>query len=362
MSIRGCIWLLASTLTLGSAACDACRSSLGDPARGGGSGVTAGIGEWRSNLGLSPGNSGTQAPKSAIADGPVPDLTQPGAPQENAAPDLRRWSLDTSFEYREFKHFTPQHSFAIVQSGHDQHAYLRDYFAMEHIGYVIDEDLAVGVGAGFRQLQKLDVDNAARLGQHETSQGASDPEFDVKYRFKHQSECFPCDLALFGSAKTNFGDAHNRRPTGELFETEDQPGSGSWNGNVGVAASRGWDKWGVSSSASYTYKGEGSQHFKEGDVTRLSLSASRLLSPVACAWKLYGSMGLQGLLEDHARIHGIKDSDHGGRFMYILPGIAAKPSERWVVSLTTPIPVVQKENGTHQRQRYGVQLGVGVRF
>ena len=54
--------------------------------------------------------------------------------------------------------------------------------------------------------------------------------------------------------------------------------------------------------------------------------------------------------------------DHGGRFMYILPGIAAKPSERWVVSLTTPIPVVQKENGTHQRQRYGVQLGIGVRF
>lgn len=347
-------------------ACDACGGNIGDPSRGGGSGLTAGIGDVRrplTDLILSKKmNPSATGPETTLSNGPVPDFTSETTPSEHPESSPRRWSLDTSFDYRCFQRNTAENSFKIVQSGHDQHGYRFDYFVSEHISYAISDDLAIGIGAGFRSLHKINVDDPARLGQHETSAGATDPTFDVKYRFMHQTECFPLDLAVFAAMKTNFGETQNRRPSGELFETEDQPGTGSLNGTLGLAASRGWGKWGMSASASYTYKGEGSQKFKEGDVTHMTLSGSRLLSPDCYAWKLYGSVGLQGIIEKHAQEDGITDPDHGGKFMYFVPGIAAKPTDRLVLSLSAPIPVIQDENGTHQKQRWNLHLGVGVRF
>ena len=355
--------ICALALFGGALACDSCGCTLGDPARGGGSGITAGVGDLRKKLqqyGLSDKADATKTPEVPLSDGNVPDLTKPLP--EAPEPKLRRWSFDTTFEFRRFQQNRAENSFIIVQSGHDQHAYRFDYSFGEHIGYIVTNDLAVGIGAGFRDLHKLDVNVPNRIGQRENSSGPTDPTLDVKYRFMHQSDYFPLDLAVFAAVKTDLGLTNNRRPTGELFETEDQPGTGSWNETLGLAASHGWEKWGVSSAASYTHKGEGAERFKEGDITRLSLSASRLLTPESCAWKGYFSMGLQGQIERHAIDHGHTDPDHGGRFMYVLPGIAAKPSDRLIVSVTAPIPVIQDENGTHQKQRWNLQLGVGVRF
>ncbi len=361
MFLRIVVSLLAAlVLTWNAMACDACGSSFGDPARGGASGFTAGVGDPRrllKDLAVSRKLKDGSDAEPALADG-VPDLTKPAV--EVAAP--RRWSVDTSFEYRQFQHNRAENSFLIVQAGHDQHAYRYDCFVNEHIGYLITEDLSIGVSAGFRSLHKVNVDDTNRIGQRETSTGATDLAFDVKYRFMKQTECFPLDLAVFAALKTPYGETNNRRTNGDLFETEDQPGSGSLNETLGIAASHGWEKWGASASASYTHKGQGSQEFKEGDLARFSLSASRLLSPTCYAWKLYGSAGLQGLLERHAVDHHITGPDHGGRNMFVLPGIAAKPNDRLVVSLTAPIPVIQDENGTHQKQRWSVQLGVGIRF
>ncbi len=351
---------------LSALACDACGGSIGDPSRGGGSGITAGIGDVRrplTDLILSKKMADRKSPETPLAND-VPDLTQPAPPpppeQQETRP--RRWSFDTTFEYRRFQQNRAENSYAIVLAGHDQHAYRFDYSFSEHIGYLVTNDLSVGLGAGFRDLHKLDVDVADRIGQRENSSGPTDPTLDVKYRFMHQTECFPLDLAVFAAVKTDLGLTNNRRPTGELFETEDQPGTGSWNETLGLAASHGWEKWGASGSASYTHKGEGAERFKEGDVTRLSVSASRLLTPECCSWKAYFSAGLQGLIERHAIDHGITDPDHGGKFMYFIPGVAAKPNDRLIVSISAPIPVIQDENGTHQKQRWNLQIGVGVRF
>jgi len=346
--------------------CDQCGITIGDPARGGGSGITAGTSGIRgafSDLVLKKRmeDSKNSASETPIANSAVPDFTQE-KPHGCSDSKLRRWSFDTTFEYRKFQENRAENSFAIVQAGHDQHAYRYDYFVNEHIGYLINEDLSVGVSAGFRSLHKLSVDDPDRIGQHQTSTGATGLTLDAKYRFMHQTDCFPLDLAVFASLKTPLGETNNRQPNGDLFETEDQPGTGSWNGTLGIAASHGWEKWGVSGSASYTKKSVGSQQFREGDVTHLTLSASRLLSPTRCSWKLYGSAGLQGFIERHAVDHGEVSPDHGGRFMYVTPGISAKPNDRLIVSLTAPIPVIQDENGTHQKQRWNVQLGVGLRF
>ena len=288
----------------------------------------------------------------------MPDYTK-----EPAAPAIKyRWSLDTSFEYRNFKRPDVNRAFQIVQAGHDQHAYIDDFFLTEHLGYVINEDLSVGLGGGFRHLRKLNVDDADRLGEHDFSDGMIDPEFDVKYRFKRQTQCFPLDLAVYGVVQAPLGRTHEKLPSGEFFETEDQPGTGAWAGTLGIAGSHGWDKWGASFGGSYTLKGVGARHFKEGDVGRLSISGSRLISPAACRWKLYASLGVQGLIERKAEEDGHKDGDHGGQTIFVLPGIAAKPIDRLVLSLSVPVPVYQEENGSHQKQNYAIQLGMGVRF
>jgi hypothetical protein len=209
----------------------------------------------------------------------------------------------------------------------------------------------------------MEIHDHDRLGHEESSRGLNDIGFDFKYRFKSQEvNVFPVDIALFGSMKAPTGPTHRHRSNDELFEAEEQPGTGSWNGTLGIVASKTWGTWGASGSLGYTYKGEGTQHFKGGNVTRMTMSASKLLTPESWGWKLYLSNGLQGVLEERAEEDGLKNPDHGGRALVVTPGIAIKPIDRLILSTSASVPVYDHENGFHQHTNWGVQFSIGVKF
>jgi len=274
-----------------------------------------------------------------------------------------KWSLDTSFDYRNFKRRPDAESHAIVERGRDTHSFLDDILVTERLGYKVTNDLDVGVTQGFRRLRKTEIEDEDHLGLHEFSEGATDLEFDIKWRFKQQKDDgFPVDLAVFGHVSVPTGTHRNRTKLGDLFETEEQPGTGGVEGTGGLAASKRWGLWGASGAVSYSIKGEGVQRFKEGNSFRASLSAARQLTPATLSWKVYASLGVQGLVEQKAVDHGSKSPDHGGQTIFVLPGISAQPLSRLNLSVNGSVPVYQEQNGFHQHQNYGVQCNVGIRF
>ena len=305
-------------------------------------------------------------PASSTPASSAPDTPgKPAVPDEHveSAPAYMKWSLDTLFEF--IKYETPNVALyhAILALGRDTHGHEREFDVSERIGYNITRDLQFSVVQGYRYLQQREIDDAAILGKQEHSNGPGDLDFGIQYRFLHQKECgSPVDLQVFALLKAPTGITNNHRPNAALFETEDQPGTGSFDETIGLSASKRWGEWGASAAYGFTHKGEGSQLFKEGDVNRLSFTGTRKMTPDDWSWKLFLSQGVQWFIENKAVDHGITSPDHGGDFVYAVPGVTVLPNNHLVLTASGTVPIIQQENGFHQKDRFGIQLNVGVRF
>lgn len=77
-----------------------------------------------------------------------------------------------------------------------------------------------------------------------------------------------------GTATITNSGGFTRTFESELLETENQPGSGSWDGIFGMAFSRSFGSLSVDSSFLYTLVTEGSQDTDLGDVVNYNLALS----------------------------------------------------------------------------------------
>ncbi|MCK6471898.1 MAG: hypothetical protein L6R28_09135 [Planctomycetes bacterium] len=325
MSIRTVPYPLLLLLLISSAlsACDSCRTSGGDPSRGGAAGLTAG-----------------------------------------SSAEQFKWSADVTYHYKNWSRDNAAHALAVNDTrGRHTHGLIDEWTSTVRIGYAVTKDLELGLAQGYRQVRGINVGDPLLLGQHDTLRGFDDLRFDLSWRFKKQeSGRFPVDLALFGEAKFPTGMTNERIHGGAWAEAEHQPGTGSWDGTLGVAVSRGWQRWGASGAAAYTYKTEGTQDFRAGDVLRLSASGSYRVSPENWGTKIWLNLGAQAILERKAFEDGQKDSNHGGQTLFLIPGLAVQPLERLTFSAGVYVPVYQELNGYHQREDWSGTAGVRIRF
>lgn len=346
MSIRSVPNPLFLLLLISSAlsACDSCRTSGGDPSRGGAAGLTAG-----------------------------------------SSAEQFKWSADVMYHYKNWDRDNAAHALATNDTrGRHTHGLIDEWTSTVRIGYAVTPDLELGLAQGYRHVRGIHVEEEDFLGRHETAQGFDDLRFDLSWRFKRQETGrFPVDLALFGEAKFPTGMTHERASGVELAEAEHQPGTGSWDGTLGLAVSRGWYCWGASGAAAYTYKTTGTQHFRAGDVLRLSASGSYRASPESWSTKVWLNLGVQGIFENKARMRGMhhmdsmggmggmadmaggherKDPNHGGQTVFVIPGLAVQPIERLTLSVGVYVPVYQELNGYHQREDWSGTAGIRIRF
>jgi hypothetical protein len=296
--------------------------------------------------------------KDAFNKGNQPEDKSKAEPE----PQRTKWYFDTLVEYVSYAHVNVPEANHIVDSGRDTHGHVNEWDVTERFGYAVTSDLLLTLAQGYRSLKMLGIDDDD-LGKNERSAGPSDLDFGIAYRFLHQkSKGCPVDLVVFGDIKFPTGVTNNRKPTGDLFETEDQPGTGSFNETIGLSAGKTWGRWSATAAYAFTYKGEGSQEFKEGNVNRLALNASRKMTPDDWGWALFLSQGFQGWIENRAVDHHVTSPDHGGDFIYAVPGISVRPNRHLILTASAAVPVYQQENGFHQKDNYSVQFNIGIRF
>ena len=189
---------------------------------------------------------------------------------------------------------------------------------------------------------------------------------------------------------------------GELFETEHQPSSGSWDGLFGAGLQQEIGAYTLSANVLYALAGHGSQDTTLGNRFGYGVGVSyRLWQASASAGAMHLGGGFDGMMHhggpkshDHAgdgdgqghaahdhgggvaldvslglngqwqgkqTIAGDLDGNTGGHVLYITPGLRLTV-DRWAGFVNVGVPIARDLNGIQSEPDWTVSTGVSVRF
>ena len=243
--------------------------------------------------------------------------------------------------------------------------------------YGLTDDLTIGVRVPFIMRHDIrepahgdhhddDHDEPAEIESLGNVEGIGDTTFYGQYRFfKNEGTNVS---ALFG-IKTPTGKTSRHSSDGsELLETEFQPGTGSWDGILGLAFTQKIGAFSVDASTVYTIASEGAQDTDLGDIFSYNFALS---------YRLFGQQGVSyeapkfafdtilefnGEWRDKEERNNSKDDNSGGNIAYISPGFRLTAGSNVSVGASFGIPIVQDTNGDQVEPDYRVISSINFSF
>jgi hypothetical protein len=216
--------------------------------------------------------------------------------------------------------------------------------------------------------------------------GIGDLTLMAQYRFLNDQRSRAEAALLVGlrapTGRTDVRDAH-----GELFEAEFQPGSGSWDGLLGLAFTQRFGAWSFDASALYQLATTGTQDTDLGDRFLYNVGVSYRVVGGASPGPMYHGgpktgryhhhheeptlaprgpaldlvLELNG--EWHAReeIAGIREPNSGGNVVYLSPGLRLS-LDKWSGFVSVGLPVINHVNGFQVQPDWRLLTGVAISF
>jgi hypothetical protein len=217
-----------------------------------------------------------------------------------------------------------------------------------------------------------------------------------QYRF-FNSRTTQTEAALLAGVKVPTGRSHVDDRTGERFEAEFQPGTGSWDGLAGLAFTQRSGAVSFDSNVLYQLATKGVQDTDLGDRFLYNVAVSYRISggPLAPSGRMHvgalpepmyhaGPRGrgqdrqheespaprgpaldlvleLNGEWHDKQKIAGVKDENSGGNVVYLSPGLRLSV-DKWSSFVSVGIPVVNDLNGVQAEPAWRLLTGVAVSF
>lgn len=194
------------------------------------------------------------------------------------------------------------------------------------------------------------------------SDGWGDTRFYLSWNLQNKVSSA---ISLIAGIKTPTGETHKKDRDGDRFETELQPGSGSWDPLLGVAWSSRFRMWSMDANLIYTLTTEGSQETELGDSLTCNLSFAR---PIMGADHHHGNshaslsmvFEINGEWRDKTEISGETEDNSGGSLLYFSPGLSLNLSQ-WVFSASVGLPY-ENLNGTQGKPNTRILLRAGREF
>lgn len=287
-----------------------------------------------------------------------------------------RWSASLRSEYNNFSRIAdPQLA--------DSERHSVDTLLSTALGlsYGLTDDLTLGLRLPYiqrRNVREADhhvFDHGAGAHGHPERildlgdpEGLGDATLFGEYRFLRSVDQQTHLAALFG-VKLPTGETR-RKHDGERLETGFQPGSGSTDGLLGVAATHLSGALSYDASLLYSVVTTGAQHTDLGDVLSYNLATSyrlggeRPANPYDLtqphAWDLI--LELNGEHRDRERTHGEREENTGGNIVYLAPGVRYLNKTGWGLALSLGVPVVENLNGTQADPDYRVLSSLNAAF
>jgi hypothetical protein len=227
------------------------------------------------------------------------------------------------------------------------------------------------------------------------SGGIGDATVLGQYRFFNNTATATQAAVLFG-LKVPTGRTSAVDRFGELFETEFQPGSGSWDKLLGLAVTQRFGSISLDANVLYVLAGRGAQDTNLGDrflynaaISYRVLGAPRVEPPHTHAhthalshsaehhhdspihvhdpappkpqWAIDLVLEANGEWHDKEATGGVRDANSGGNVVYLSPGLRVSYGS---VSgfATIGLPVVNDMNGLQAKASYRAFAGIAMGF
>ncbi len=258
----------------------------------------------------------------------------------------------------------------------DVHSVDSFFSAAVNLASGLTDDLTIGLSIPY--VDRANVREAHHdMGAGEAelagnSSGPGDLTLFGQYRF-HQNETQ--DVALLMGIHTPTGETDVREIEGGFFETEQQPGSGSWDPFWGLSYNRGWGNIGLSGNVLYTFVTEGSQDTDLGDIFNYN---------IALAYRTTSSKGghehsqhahqediidyidlvveLNGDSRQRVNVGGVPETHSGGNTLYLSPGLRIGLGHSVSLFTSIGIPIVNDLHGLQSEPDYRVIGGFSITF
>lgn len=243
------------------------------------------------------------------------------------------------------------------------------------LSYGITEDLSLSLRLPYIQRKNIreseledGVPEAHTLGD---SSGVGDLLLLGQYRLLAQKDT---DVSILFGIKTPTGETREKDNGGIRFETEFQPGTGSWDFLLGAAISKNSGQVGYHANILYNKTTPGSQSTKLGDAFSYNVGLSYRLhahhdaqdhdhhrgsTSHSLNWDL--SLELNGETRRPDKIFGISEINSGGSTVFLSPGIRVSAGKlSGFISYSLPIVENQKGQQTDISNRIVVGLSIAL--
>lgn len=264
-------------------------------------------------------------------------------------------------EYVRIDRFSDQSLAALA--GRHVHAHSVDWMLTTTLGltYGVSDNFTLSLRAPYVHREGV------RSGSHSHAGGTV-----TNRAVDHGDSEGPGDIAALGKFRVLYGGPLTaalllgvKAPTGRTgvshggakLEAEHQPGSRSWDGLFGFAASRQAGAVALDASVLYTLATKGTQDTDTGDRAQYSLAAS---GRVARRWDLV--LELNGEWTNQQEIGDTREDDSGGNQIFVSPGLRYAPDEKWSGHVSVGVPVVSNPGRGHADTDFRVSLGISRAF
>lgn len=292
------------------------------------------------------------------------------------------WSLGLRAEYVKFDPIADQRLEQLAAEGTETHSLRSLLSTFVGTAYGVTDDLTFSANIPYAVRRDIRAghleDGTPEVHAEGDSKGIGDATLLAQYRFLNRPGP-ALEAAVLAGVKIPTGSTSERTSGGARFETDHQPGSGSWDPLAGIALTKGLDPWSFDISLLCILATEGSQDSDLGDVLHGNASVSYRLGsadepghshpeaaeahaphPPRLAWDLI----LEANAEWQAKqkIAGVRDGNSGGSVLYLSPGVRVTAYDRCSAYLSVGIPVREDRNGIQHEVDHRVIAGVDLSF
>ncbi len=291
-------------------------------------------------------------------------LGQAGPVTTISASTLKKggFNFEALAEYQEFDTFSDKKLLRFAGSGKED-IHNAEYLFSPSIGiaYGMDDNLTVHLRVPYvfrdsiSEAHHHEEGEEPEIHQLGDAKGMGDITVFGHYLFLNQPDL---QSSLLAGLKIPTGKKSDKTDSGEQFEAEFQPGSGSWDPIIGIAVTKPLGSYSLDSNILYTFVTEGVQDTDLGDVFNYNISIARrmLIQKV----KLDLILEANGIWRQKEKINGEKSENSGGNIILISPGVRGAINSRIMMYFTVGLPVIQDLKGEQNNLDYRTILGINV--
>jgi len=273
-----------------------------------------------------------------------------------------RYNLDVLAEYQKFDTFSDSKLLGLAENGEEDIHNVEALFSPSiGIAYGVNDNLTVHLRVPYVYRNNIsdvhhhEEDEDPEIHQLGDAKGIGDITIFGHYRFLDRPDL---QSSLLAGMKIPTGKKSDKNDSGELFEAEFQPGSGSWDPIIGIAVTKPLGVYSLDTNILYTIVTEGTQDTDLGDVFNYNISISRRV--LIQKLKLDLILEANGIWRDKQKTRGDKDKNSGGNTILLSPGLRAALNDTFMVFFSIGVPVVQDLNGEQNEMDYRTILGINL--